>query len=166
MDVFNILPETTLAEVIENQLYMSPAPTAGHQRILFNIGRQLMDYVEVKKLGEVFISPVDVYLDELHNAVQPDILFIRKSNLVIVNDSGPIKGVPDLIVEILSPGNQNHDMVKKKELYQKFKVSEYHVIDPLSKKATSYTLVNNEYELISEQIGKMTSQLLKKSFRL
>jgi Uma2 family endonuclease len=164
MEVFKMLPETTLAEVIDNQLYMSPSPVGRHQRIILNLASSLSYFVNEQQLGEVFISPFDVFLDEISNAVQPDILFIANDNLNIVSDDGVVHGTPDLIIEVLSPGNPEHDTVIKKALYERYKVKEYWIIDPKSKKATGYTLSVNRYILISEQIGSINSALFKKSF--
>lgn len=165
MEVFKMLPETTLAEVIENQLYMSPAPIGRHQRTLLKLIAQMTAHVEAKNLGEVFVSPFDVYLDEKSNAVQPDIFFIVANRLDIVDDDGAVHGVPDLIVEVLSPGNPQHDKVTKKNLYQKFKVKEYWIVDPLSKKVTGFSLTKNSYKPLPESTGKFSSLLLKETFK-
>jgi Uma2 family endonuclease len=70
MELFKMLPEGRLAEVIEGSIYMSPAPTPRHQRIVGKLYRILTDYIEKKNLGEAFISPCDVFLDE--DAARPD----------------------------------------------------------------------------------------------
>ena len=129
MEVFKALPPGTLAEVIDNKLYMSPTPVGRHQRILLKIAAQMLQLVENNNLGEVFVAPFDVYLDESSNAVQPDILFISKEKTLIINEDGHVHGVPDLIVEIVSPGNKRYDTVVKKELYERFGVREYWIVN-------------------------------------
>jgi len=57
-------------------------------------------------------APVDVFLDE-RNVVQPDILTIMAERMTILTDEGQIKGAPDFIIEVLSPGNKKHDTEKK-----------------------------------------------------
>lgn len=163
MEVFKMLPETTLAEVIDKTLYMSPAPSPAHQKILQKIFKVIDDCVEANSLGDVFISPVDLYLDEDSNAVQPDLVFLQAKDDVQVDETG-LHGVPALILEVLSPGNTKHDTVIKKELYERFKVREYWIIDPKSKKATGYVLTENRYVLICEQIGSINSSILKNTF--
>ena len=69
-------------------------------------------YAEEKEIGEVYTAPFDVYLDEHANAVQPDIVFVSAAKLSIIDRY--IYGVPDLIVEVLSDGNEDHDRIKKK----------------------------------------------------
>jgi Uma2 family endonuclease len=164
MEVFKMLPEGTLAEVIENTLYMSPTPTSQHQRLVRTLLRKLDALVEEQKLGEMFISPLDVFLDESSNAVQPDLFFIQSENIPMVNPNGHVHGVPDLIIEILSPGNKKHDTVRKKDLYEKFRVKEYWIVDPSTKTTTGYQLVENNFSLIGEFSGEIKSILLNHSF--
>ena len=89
-------------------------------------------YAEEKEIGEVYTAPFDVYLDEHVNAVQPDIVFVSAAKLSIIDRY--IHGVPDLIVEVLSDGNEDHDRIRKKALYERFGVSEYWIIDAATKK--------------------------------
>jgi len=164
MQVFKMLPEGTLAEVIDNSLYMSPAPNPYHQRILLRLSSRLDNYILENKLGEILIAPVDLYLDETANVVQPDILFFSKNNPLVVNKSG-LHGVPDLIIEILSPGNKEHDLVKKKLLYEKFGVKEYWIIDPETRSSKGYEIKNECYELIGDFESKISSPLLSSDFK-
>jgi len=113
LEVYENLPESTLAEVIDNKIYMSPSPVERHQSICLDLAAQLLDYTRRHDLGSVFIAPFDVYLDEEKNLVQPDILFILKENAPIVQ--GHVHGSPDLIIEILSPSNQKRDLITKKK---------------------------------------------------
>ena len=157
MEVFKMLPEGTLAEVIDNQLYMSPSPVFNHQDILMEIASQLRSALKSK--ARIAISPFDVYLDEISNAVQPDIVVILNEN------PGKLKrhfhGVPDLLVEILSPGNRDHDTVVKKNLYEKFGVREYWIVDPESKHVDIYTLdPTGHFQLAVSAAGTVTSPTL------
>ena len=105
MEVYKMLPEGTLAELINGQIFMSPAPTNQHQRILKKIFKVLDSFVEKENLGEVFFAPSDVYLDQNSNAVQPDIYYVSNKNEMTIRDTIPNEGVPDLVVEILSTKN-------------------------------------------------------------
>lgn len=157
VDVFESLPEGTLCQVINNQLIMSPAPTSQHQQVLKKIFRQLDKFVESHNLGEVLFAPVDVYLDE-KNIYQPDIVFISKENLHIIHDK--IKGVPDLVIEILSKGSEKTDKIEKKAVYEKCGVKEYWIADPETKKVWGYWLNENTYKEIPSQNGLIQSKLL------
>jgi Uma2 family endonuclease len=162
MEVYKILPEGTLAEIINGSIYMSPSPVALHQRIMFKLGRMMAEWVEANQLGEIFVAPFDVYLDEHANAVQPDIIFVSNANAHIVQDH--IHGVPDLLVEILSPGNPSHDLVLKKNLYEKSGVKEYWVVDPLTKETTGYRLAEGRFEKLEGATGYIDSPLLNLRF--
>ena len=109
-DDYTRLPNNGMRyEVIEGELYMSPAPNPQHQRVIVALLRHLLEYLQQQPIGEVLISPIDVILsNNLAAPVQPDLLFIAKDRLDIVKEKS-IEGVPDLIVEVLSPGNPAHD---------------------------------------------------------
>ncbi len=161
MEVYQTLPEGTLAEIINNQIFMSPSPLSKHQKLLNRINNRLYNYFEATGLGEVFTSPLDVYLDETSNAVQPDIIVVLKDNFNIINENGHIHGTPDLLVEILSPGNKEYDLIKKKDLYERFGVKEYWIVDPETKLALVYKLVGETYQGIGDDIGSITSHLIQ-----
>lgn len=164
MEVFKMLPEGTLAEVIDNRLYMSPSPIGKHQRVMRNIFRALDQFTANRKSGEVFFAPFDVFLDEGENAVQPDIIFISNENIGILNDEDVIHGVPDLLVEILSPGNPKYDKQIKKDLYERFGVKEYWIVDPSTLETIGYTHSGGKFQKIDSTPGKINSILLNHSF--
>lgn len=163
MEVFKMLPEGTLCEVINDILYMSPSPFTNHQMIISELLSEIHIYLKKKKAGKVFTAPYDVYLDEIRNAVQPDIIIVLKENESIIKDH--IHGVPDILIEILSEGNKNHDLIRKKELYEKFGVKEYYIIDPETNLVSHFYLENGNYIRSSVQTGKLTSKLLSKTFK-
>ncbi|HYG03001.1 MAG TPA: Uma2 family endonuclease [Chryseosolibacter sp.] len=156
MEVFQMLPAGTLAEVIDGTLYMSPAPNTNHQRTLANIYSQLL---KQNIGGEFFISPYDVFLDETSNAVQPDLVFVSTAKSSIIK-ADAIHGVPDLIIEILSPGNATHDTVKKKALFEKHGVTEYWIADPETKESIGYCLKDKIYVECGRFTGVIRSVLL------
>jgi Uma2 family endonuclease len=163
MEVFQMLPEGTLAELINGSLYMSPAPTTNHQKIIRDLFLKIYEPVSKSSLGELLFSPCDVFLDETSNAVQPDIIYVSKKRLSIIKEDA-IHGVPDLLIEVLSAGNSNHDLVRKKELYQEFGVQEYWIVDPETKESIGFTLKNNIYIECGRFPGKIVSPLLRGEF--
>ncbi len=164
MEVYQMLPEGTLAEIINETLYMSPAPTSHHQRIIRKLALGISQYVDRNQLGEIFFAPFDVYLDEKANVVQPDIVFISKIKSETIQLNG-VHGVPDLLIEILSPGNSSHDTKTKKDLYEKFGVKEYWIVDPETKEATGLALQGKKYRQIGFYTGKIQSELLNETFQ-
>jgi Uma2 family endonuclease len=164
MEVYEMLPEGTLAELIDNQIYMSPAPVFKHQKTIQAILKELDKLVEDKGKGTVIVAPFDIKLDKSRNSVQPDIIVILKSNQNQINEFGRFEGVPDLLVEVLSPSNKEYDLIKKKDLYEKFGVKEYWIVDPETRLAIGFALSGNTYNKISEEIGKINSPLLNSDF--
>jgi Uma2 family endonuclease len=151
VEVFDMLPEGTRAEVLNNILYMPPTPSFEHQDISMDISAQIFSLVKRLSLGKV-VCTIDTYLDE-NNAVQPDILFIANENLDIIQD-GKVRGVPDLIIEILSPGNRKYDLKLKKDRYEAAGVKEYFAIDQKTKEVFGFRLEGKKY--ISMDITKQS----------
>ncbi|MEW6095325.1 MAG: Uma2 family endonuclease, partial [bacterium] len=114
-------------QIIQGEVYMSPAPVPYHQEVLWNLAQMLSNFVRKNRLGKIFIAPCDILLSDV-NVVQPDIFFISKENLNIIKDKY-IEGVPDLIIEITSPYTQKLDKIVKKKLYETYKVKEYWIVD-------------------------------------
>lgn len=136
-------PEDKRYELINGELLMTPSPFTNHQRISRKLAFELIKFVTENKIGEVFVAPYDVYLDD-ENVVQPDILFIAKNNLPIIGEKN-VQGAPDLVIEILSEHSAYRDMVQKKKLYARFGVREYWIVIPDSHEIEIYTLKNNAY---------------------
>jgi Uma2 family endonuclease len=117
-------------------LKMSPAPRTRHQRISFSLSGKFFNYFNLDSC-DVFSAPFDVRLydktksqkanKEIHTVVQPDLCVICDENKI---DEYGCVGAPDLIVEILSPGNSTKEMRTKYNLYEESGVREYWVADP------------------------------------
>jgi Uma2 family endonuclease len=116
-------------EIIGGNLYVSPAPRTIHQIIVTKLAHALSAFTVSKNLGQVLVAPVDVILADLASPVQPDVLFITSEQRNIIKENF-IEGVPNLIIEVLSPGNPQHDRRTKYELYEKAGVEEYWIVDP------------------------------------
>ncbi|HEY3368639.1 MAG TPA: Uma2 family endonuclease [Symbiobacteriaceae bacterium] len=126
------LPEDKRVELIEGELLMTPAPTTRHQAILGELFGQIRMFARHRRLGQVFMAPVDVILSE-ENVVQPDLVFVSRERRHIVDPDGGINGAPDLAVEILSPRTAGRDRLFKRKLYAMFGVREYWIVDPVTR---------------------------------
>jgi Uma2 family endonuclease len=133
-------------ELLEGEVFMSPAPMPIHQIILRNLMRLLDRYVEANNLGEVLFAPVGVRLAE-NVVVQPDLLFIQQEKLAELIGSQNIEGAPNLVVEILSPGTAHHDRHNKLLLYARYGVAEYWIVDPENKAVELYILDGETYRV-------------------
>ena len=132
-------------EILDGEHRVSPAPSTDHQSVLLRLGSQLYTQVESKGLGRVFIAPTDLHLSEV-DIVQPDLMVILESNLHIITPT-KVKGVPDLVVEALSPSTASHDRKAKKERYRIAGVPEYWIVDPDEHVVEQYLLEGEAYRL-------------------
>ena len=155
------LEESYYYELINGIIVKKQAPKPIHQNAGMNLSRILSIHVFENKIGKLFASPIDVYFDNYNNT-QPDILFIKKERLFIITERG-IEGAPDLIVEILSPSTFKRDKKEKFDLYMRFGVSEYWIVDPYYKSIEVFELENNNYKLAFEasESGIIQSKVLE-----
>lgn len=105
---------------------MSPAPTVIHQMISFELQRRLHD-----SCGEDFIvlsAPIDLILSETE-VRQPDLILVHRSRLDIIAKHG-ITGIPDLVIEIISPSTLKRDKLDKLKSYARHRILEYWIIEP------------------------------------
>ena len=161
-EVYDALPEGTPAQLIENQLVMSPSPTDNHQKVLNRINFLILKYLESNPIGELRIAPYDVHLDD-ENVFQPDIIFIKNENLSKIEQNG-FHGAPSLVIELLSPGTARYDRYQKKVVYERSGVQEYWIVDPDTKEVEGYYLENAKYGEAVRLNGTITSRLLGQDF--
>jgi Uma2 family endonuclease len=162
VELYELLPEGLLCEVIENTIFISPSPDFFHQEISGDLYFAIKSEVRQTNSGKCVTSPMDVFLDT-DNAFQPDIVFIAYENLGIIKE-GKIRGTPDLIIEILSPGSIKHDKITKRIVYERNGVKEYFIIEPKTKEVITYYLKNKKFEKQVSRPGKVKSRILKKTF--
>src|SRR5205823_185210 len=142
-------------ELWDGEIVVSPSPNPDHQRLVLRFCGRLNKFVIARKLGEVFVSPLDVVLSQ-RRTVQPDIFFISHARREIVKDH--IYGVPDLAIEIISEGTWERDRVIKKALYEQFGLREYWIVDPESRTIEVFALVKGAYQLHSRAQGEEAAQ--------
>lgn len=132
-------------EILKGRLEMAPAPSTRHQDISRNLEIILWDYVRKHNLGKVYYAPVDVIFDQV-NVVQPDLVYISREREEIIKEAG-IFGAPDLIIEIQSPSTGHVDAKRKSDIYWRFGVKEYWIVEPMEKKVEVYLLKGGRYNL-------------------
>ena len=107
---------------------MAPAPNTNHQRALFNlVSAFVLHFSQFGQQGQLFFAPTDLILSD-GTTVQPDMLFVSEDRRGIIALRG-CEGPPDLVVEVLSPSNTAHDLETKRELYARFGIPEYLILD-------------------------------------
>jgi Uma2 family endonuclease len=150
-------------EIIDGDHYMSPAPETDHQTVSRWIQFQLFEQIEKAGTGRVFDAPTDVELTET-DVVQPDLVIVAYARREIITRRR-ILGIPDLLVEVLSPGRPEHDTDLKLHLYQRCAVPEYWIANPEHRTLECYRMTESGHfapasrhtESISYTSGAMTA---------
>jgi Uma2 family endonuclease len=89
-------------ELIFGTLRVAESPTVRHQDLLLELAVLMRVFVGQRKLGRVFVAPLDVILDPAKALIlQPDLFYVSKFRHDIITDR--IWGAPDLVVEVMSP---------------------------------------------------------------
>jgi Uma2 family endonuclease len=89
---------------------------------------------------------MDVQLSEF-DIVQPDLIIVLNESVRKITPT-KIKVAPHLVVEILSPSNMDYDRITKRELYERFGVKEYWVVDPFDQQVDQWVLAEEKYVLM------------------
>jgi len=119
-------PDGPLIELLHGDIFMVPSPSLMHQKVTLNLATIFKTHVDKENLGDVFTAPVDVILSS-ENVVVPDVVFVSSAKRNLLTPQN-IRGVPEIVVEVLSQ-NKERDLVQKKDLYEVFCVPEYWVVD-------------------------------------
>ncbi len=150
------LPEGEPVELIRGRLIMSPSPSTLHQTVIAYLIR-VLQRAEDAAGGFMFVSPMDVIFSD-DTILQPDLLYIAKDRCGIVGDR--INGPPDLVIEILSPGTSRRDRTEKLDLYAKYGVAEYWIVDPASQLFEFLILNQGRYTIMQSANNCYQSSLL------
>ncbi len=125
-------------EVIDGVLYMTTAPHSFHQWIVRRLERHIGIPAEDRELAFAFSAPIGLLMPGC-DPVQPDYVVVLASRRELFQ-RGRIVGVPDLIVEVLSPGNAAYDLDIKLHAYARAGVPEYVVVDPRARTLAHHRL--------------------------
>ncbi|MFY9824238.1 MAG: Uma2 family endonuclease [Thermoanaerobaculia bacterium] len=135
-------------EILDGEHYVSPAPLIPHQEVSSNLHTELGPFIKKHRLGKLLAAPTDVILST-HDVVQPDFLFISTQRFGIITREN-VQGAPDLIIEILSPGTRSRDEGIKREIYERYGVPEYWLLDPDRKTTRVYRRLGNRLRLVAK----------------
>jgi Uma2 family endonuclease len=120
-------------------------------------------YLEAHPIGRVFHAPYDVVFSNF-DVVDPDLLYVSNERAVDVITPLHVRGVPDLVVEIASPGTRKRDETIKRRLYERMGVSEYWIVDPETDVVRIYRRTTGRFERaieLSREAGdEVTTPLL------
>jgi Uma2 family endonuclease len=136
-----------LVELIKGRIFEMIAPNTAHQRLTLRISLEIGNYLKGKEC-EIFAAPFDVRFPR-KSKEDNDLITVFQPDLCVVCDPSKIDfkgflGVPDLIIEILSPANNKKELKYKYEVYEEAGVLEYWIVDPREKAVQVYLLTNGK----------------------
>jgi len=132
-------------ELIDGKAYMMAGANWHHQQIVGEMLFQIMAYLRDKKC-KVF-SDLDTRPEAKEDlsdetVVRPDIVVVCDTSKLSADGKGGINGVPDFIIEVLSPSTAKHDKIRKFEKYKSTGVREYWIVDPETRSVDVYIFEN------------------------
>ncbi len=130
-------------EILDGGLHVSPSPRTIHQEVVGRLYEILVVHAREHELGRVFFAPFDVLLSHT-DIVQPDVIFVARANASVITEAN-IRGIPELVVEVLSPSNPTYDTRDKRHVYARCGVPFYWMVDPQNKTLTELQLVEDDY---------------------
>ncbi|MHA6482858.1 Uma2 family endonuclease [Paenibacillus sp. strain BS8-2] len=137
-------------ELINGKAYnVSPAPTALHQFIVGELHFALRTHLQNQSCY-VMVAPFDVFFSESEqydmpdHVIQPDLSVVCSKNQISKNGC---HGAPTLIIEVLSPSSALKDFNEKFNLYQKYGVQEYWIVDPGNRTIHVYGLKDGIFQV-------------------
>jgi len=144
-DIFDAPDDQYRYEVVDGDLYLTPAPSWGHQLSIGNLYSLLWNWIRERRLGYIVQAPLGVVLDN-ENGVQPDILYVSRERASIISQRG-LEGAPDLVVESLSPSTEARDRGIKMRRYAAAGIPHYWLLDSQQETLEAYRLGPNGYDL-------------------
>ena len=158
-------------ELIKGKIFkMSPAPNRFHQELTRDILLALSNFLHGKRC-QVYMAPFDVRLPKKSND-DKDIITVLQPDVCVVCDPSKLDyrgciGAPDIIVEILSPGNNSKEMKNKYEVYEYACVKEYWVVSPQNQTFLIHTLQDGKFQLSPVKVpGDVVTSALLPGFSL
>ena len=149
-------------ELIDGEHYVTPSPNLKHQAIVRNLVATIAPFLRAHPIGKVYDAPLDVVFSHF-DVVEPDLLYVSEARREVLTRQN-IQGAPDLVVEVGSPSTRRRDEKLKHQLYERFGVSEYWIVDPDIDAVRVYRLADGKYvrtqELSLDRGDVLTTPLL------
>ncbi len=140
------LQTNKLVEYKDGRIEVLPVTTLKHQRLVFILQQLLWDYIGERGLGEVLPAPLRVYLRPgLYR--EPDVIFLSTERAA---DTDRYPHGADLVMEVVSPDNPEHDYERKRREYAEAGIPEYWIVDPQREVITVLTLDGEWYAVHGE----------------
>jgi Uma2 family endonuclease len=138
-------------ELYDGEVHVVPSPLPRHQIVSNRVASLLESYVAAHG-GTYLVTPIDIVFSE-YDVLMPDLVFFVEARMHLVQLDAPIRHAPDLAVEILSPSTAATDRGRKMQMFARYGVREYWIIDPAEERLEIYTLAPGGYELAHVATG-------------
>jgi len=139
-------------DIDEGELSVTAAPSPGHQQVLVNLTVVIALHVKQSARGTVLVSPIDVILSDTP-VVQPDLVYVASDRAASISARG-IEGPPTLVVEILSPSTTQIDRQTKMQLYARYRVPWYWIVESQRREIEFYGLAGSVYRPRARAAGE------------
>jgi Uma2 family endonuclease len=116
-------------ELIDGEHYVTPSPNTKHQTVSMNLLLMIGGWLDGHPVGRLYHAPFDVVFSNF-DVVEPDLLYISNERRREIVTPQHVRGAPELVIEIGSPGTRKRDETIKRRLYERSGVHEYWVVDP------------------------------------
>jgi Uma2 family endonuclease len=133
-------------ELYDGEVFVVPAPIPRHQVVQQLIAEALHRYVSTHG-GFSVDSPIDIVFSD-YDVLQPDVVLFTAARANLVDLDRAIRDAPDLCVEILSPSTEATDRGRKMQMFARYAVPEYWIVDPSARTIEVYALAESGYALI------------------
>jgi Uma2 family endonuclease len=144
-DLFRLPDDGKRYEIIEGELFEMPGANLEHAIAIANL-MFLVGPIVRSLAGLVLTAPLDVFFKGA-NPVQPDIVVLLADRLYLSRHRG-IEGPPNILMEVLSPSNPEHDRLRKWTLYAQGGVDEYWLVSPEAAIIEVYVREGETYRLL------------------
>ena len=136
-------PPGVRLELVDGEIAVSPSPRPRHSRVDRRLTQILLNHIVEHDLGELLGDTDTVF--SAYDVRRPDLLYFTKDREHLIDGDDAIRAVPDLCVEIVSPGSETIDRVDKFDQYAKAKVPYYWIVDPRPRTIEGFKLKGRKY---------------------
>ena len=130
-------------EIHGGELVVMSSPLLRHQIAVLELATLLNDYGH-RSGGRAVTAPFDIVFDD-YDVVQPDDVFFRAERAHLVRLDVVTRAVPDIVVEVLSPSTAAIDCGRKMEMFARYGVPEYWIVDPVGRQVEVHVLEDGAY---------------------
>jgi Uma2 family endonuclease len=132
-------------ELYDGEVCVVPAPIPLHQVVQYAVTELLVERCR-RHGGFAFSSPIDIVFSE-HDVLQPDVVFFGPARAHLIDLHTAIRHAPDLCVEILSSSTEATDRGRKMQMFARYGVPEYWIVDPVHQTVEVHRLKGGGYVL-------------------